>query len=95
LPGLLAVPEVYPIDVVAVALDEEWDDVERFLRDHDLSNIFLAGTPDLGDTMDVRTLPVTYLVEPGGNLRWRFDGARDWTNARFVRALGRFASGPG
>lgn len=37
LPGLLAVPSQHDVDVVAVALDKSWDQVERFLGDMSVS----------------------------------------------------------
>lgn len=85
LPALLALPEAHPVDVVAVALDRDWADVERFLEGRDSSRVFLAGSAEIERALNVRTLPVTYLVEPGGKLRLRFDGARDWADLRFLR----------
>jgi thiol-disulfide isomerase/thioredoxin len=86
LPGLLALPETHPVQVVAVALDREWADVERFLEGHDLSNVYRADAAEVEAALNVRSLPVTYLVESSGQLRLRFDGSRDWTDARFLRA---------
>ncbi len=86
LPGLLAVPSQYEVDVVAIALDPSWHDVDRFLGNRNASNIVLAGSEDVGRALGVRTLPVTFLVQADGRLTLRFDGARDWTDEAFVRA---------
>ncbi|MBK8009769.1 MAG: hypothetical protein IPK13_00310 [Deltaproteobacteria bacterium] len=48
-------------------------------------NIVLAGNEDVERALGVRTLPVTFLVQAGGRLTLRFDGARDWTDEAFVR----------
>jgi thiol-disulfide isomerase/thioredoxin len=85
LPGLLAVPSQHDLDVVAVALDRSWNDVDRFLGDMNAPNIVLAGSEDVERALGVRTLPVTFLVEADGRLTLRFDGARDWTDEAFVR----------
>lgn len=84
LPGLLELPGEHPVDVVAVALDEEWTDVERFLSGQHYPNVFLGDSSEIESTFNVGSLPVTYLVAPGGQLRLRFDGARDWTDKRFL-----------
>lgn len=84
LPGLLAVPSQHDVDVIAVTLDQSWDDLDRFLGDMKASDIVLAGSEDVERALGVRTLPVTFLVEAGGRLTLRFDGARDWTDKAFV-----------
>jgi thiol-disulfide isomerase/thioredoxin len=86
LPGILALAEDYPVDVVAVALDEEWADVDRFFAGRSPSGVFLGDSGEVERELGIRTLPVTYLVEPGGEIRLRFDGARDWTDTDFTSA---------
>jgi len=86
LPGLLAVPSQHDVDVVAVALDRSWDDVDRFLGDMNASHVVLAGSEDVERALGARTLPVTFLVDADGRLTLRFDGARDWADEAFVRA---------
>ena len=85
LPGLLAVPNAHPVDILAVALDAEWADVETFLDGEDDSNVVLGDARRAETAFGVHTLPVTFLVEPGAHLRFRFQGARDWTDPDFVR----------
>ncbi len=90
LPGLLALPDKRPVDVLAVALDKEWADVDRFLDGRDSAGVLLADHAEVGRAFDVHTLPVTFLVGAGGKLRLRFDGARDWADPVFV---GRWIDG--
>lgn len=83
LPGLLAVPEKHPVDVVAIALDRDWSDVERFLGGRLPANVFIGDAAQVEATFGIRTLPVTYLLSPGGRLRLQFNGARDWSDRAF------------
>ena len=87
LPGLLALSESeeQPLNVMAVALDEEWASVDRFLSGRRASSVLLGNAAEIERALGVRTLPVTYLVGPRGQLRFRFDGARDWTDSAFLR----------
>ncbi|MCP4499033.1 MAG: TlpA family protein disulfide reductase [Deltaproteobacteria bacterium] len=84
LPGLLALRDEHSIDVVAIALDRDWADVEQFLSRRAPSRIFLGDAARIEAQFGVRSLPVTFFIEPGGHLRFRFDGARDWGNSSFV-----------
>ena len=84
LPSLLALPETHAVDVVAVALDREWAAVDRFLSGGDTLAVVLGDAEEAERTLGVRHLPVTFLVAPGGSVRLRFDGARDWAAPRFV-----------
>src|SRR5690606_32761620 len=80
LPGLLALPGEHPVEVVAIALDDDWADVERMLDRRSLSRVVLADSGEVDRALGIRTLPVTLLVLPSGRVRLRFDGARDWTD---------------
>ncbi len=84
LPALLALPDEHPLDVVAVALDEEWSAVERLVDRRRLSSVYLGDPLEIQAVLGARSLPVTYLLQPGGRLHLRFDGARDWTDSAFL-----------
>lgn len=85
LPGLLALPTEHAVDVVAIALDKSWVEVDRFLGGVDASNVFLADSEDVERALGVRNLPVTFLLQAEGRITLRFDGARDWTDEAFVK----------
>lgn len=87
LPGLLALPDEHSVDVMAVALDDDWADVERFLDGLPMSGVLLGEASEAERVLGVRTLPVTFLVQPNGRISLRFDGARDWTDVAFLQAL--------
>ncbi len=86
LPGLLQLGREHPVDVVAVALDEDWTKVHSFLRGRSAADVFLGNRREIEHRLGVRTLPVTFLVRPDGRSVYRFDGARDWTDSRYVRS---------
>jgi cytochrome c biogenesis protein CcmG, thiol:disulfide interchange protein DsbE len=88
LPGLLAIPEKHPMDVVAIALDRDWSEVERFLDGRPPATVFLGDSAEAEAAFGIRTLPVTYLIAPGGHLRLRFDGAREWGDSAFLKTWG-------
>lgn len=85
LPALLALPKERTVDVVAIALDKDWADVERFLDGQTGSHVFLGNGAEVERALGVRSLPVTFLLTPGeSRVALRFDGARDWANESFV-----------
>jgi thiol-disulfide isomerase/thioredoxin len=85
LPGLLGLPKEHPVDVMAVALDKDWAEVEGFLDGLKGSSVLLGEAADAERTLGVRSLPVSFLVRPNGRIAFRFDGARDWTDTVFLK----------
>ena len=83
LPGLLELADGGPLDVVTIALDRDWAEVERFLGRPPV-RMLLGDAAEVEARLGVRALPATFLVDAKGDLRLRFDGARDWRNTRFV-----------
>ena len=85
LPALLALPTEREVDVVAIALDQDWAAVERFTDGEAMSRVFLGDAAQVERALGVRGLPVTFLLMPGeSRIALRFDGARDWANESFV-----------
>ncbi len=85
LPGLLALPAAYAIEVAAIALDRDWRDIDRFLGGFGQPRVFAAGE-GAAEALGVTSLPVTFLLRDEGRTVLRFDGARDWTDEAFVEA---------
>lgn len=85
LPGLLALPTRYPIDVIAIALDKDWAEVDRLLNGRERSRVYLAEGAEVERLLGVRDLPVTLLLGLDGRVSLRFDGPRDWANRQFIR----------
>lgn len=87
LPALLSLPSERSVDVVAIALDEDWGDVERFLGGRDARYVVLGNSSEVERILGLTHLPVTFLLRPGGSRAIaRFDGARDWSDEPFVTA---------
>lgn len=87
LPSLLSLPSNRAVDVLAIALDEDWAEVERFLGGRDAPNVVLGNPSEVERVLGVTTLPVTLLLLAGeGTPVRRFDGARDWSDKLFVGA---------
>lgn len=80
LPSLLALPDQYPIDVVAISLNTSWGDVKKVVDDRLLFRVVLGDASEVERSLGVVELPVTFFVAPGGRIQWRIDGARDWTD---------------
>jgi len=81
LPGLLALSrELEPrgIDVIAVAVDDEWADIRRFFDGNVPPEVVVATDPAVHKRFGVSTLPDSYVVDRAGTLVERFHGERDW-----------------
>lgn len=87
LPGLLKLPTEHDVDVIAIALDQRFVDVDRFLDGLDGSRVFLGSGDEVERALGVSRLPATFLLEVDGRITLRVDGARDWTNPAFVRDI--------
>lgn len=75
LPALLAYAAEGDMPVLAVSLDPDWGAVRRFLGSDPPPSVVLAEGDDVEEALGVRSLPVTFVVDPAGRLRLRLDGA--------------------
>jgi thiol-disulfide isomerase/thioredoxin len=81
LPGLLALARDLRergIDLVAVAVDDDWTDIRAFFDGEVPPEIVVATDPEVHKRFGVSTLPDSYVVDRAGNLVERFHGERDW-----------------
>lgn len=90
LPGLLSLPERFEVDVMAIALDRDWTEVERFLGDLSTADVYLGDAREVQAALGVGNLPVTFLVQPSGLMTLRFEGAQDWANSNYVGSWSSF-----
>ena len=67
-----------------MALDPGWASVDEFLGGLDARAVVLGNHRAVEAALGVWSLPVTFLVEPGGHLSLRFDGPRSWSDQTFV-----------
>jgi thiol-disulfide isomerase/thioredoxin len=81
LPGLLAFARAahdHGLEVVAVAVDDDWREIQAFFAGAVPSNVVIAREASLHKRFGVSTLPDSYLVDRTGTLVERYHGARDW-----------------
>jgi peroxiredoxin len=74
--------------VVTVSVDPSWDAVSRLFPEGDQTLVLFdpqrhVVTERYGTSM----FPETYLIDADGNIRARFDGARDWSSRAVIEAL--------
>jgi thiol-disulfide isomerase/thioredoxin len=84
LPGLLALAGELRgrgVELVAVAVDDDWDAIRAFFDGTVPPAVVVTRDPDLHKRFGVSTLPDTYVVDRDGRLVERFHGARDWRTA--------------
>ena len=97
MPSLARLSRALPPDrfsVVAVNMGDRRDRVETFLGeiDHAGLPVLLDEKNALATQWYLRGLPVTYILDPSGDLRLGVFGARDWDNPEItdqIVALGR------
>lgn len=81
LPGLLAFGRdlrELGLEVVAIAVDDKWEDVQRFFGGSVPPEIVMATDKAVHKRFGVSTLPDSYLVDRTGKVVERYFGARDW-----------------
>lgn len=98
LPGLLALArELEPrgIDLVAVAVDDDWTDIRSFFDGNVPPEVVVATDTAVHKRFGVSTLPDSYVVDRAGKLVERFHGERDWrTSAAREHLLGFTKASP-
>lgn len=94
LPGLLALGRQLHgrgVDVVAVAVDDDWESIRAFFDGAIPPEIVMMRDDGAHKAWGVSTLPDSYLVSRDGELEERFHGARDWRDGAAREHLERFA----
>ncbi len=80
------------IEVLAVSADEGWDPVEKFFGARVPGyRVALDQDAAVRDVWGTNKFPETYFIDPGGALRFKLIGARDWTSPEalaFLEQLG-------
>jgi thiol-disulfide isomerase/thioredoxin len=85
LPGLLALARELSatggFQLVAVAVDDDWDAIRRFFTGSIPRAIVRPDAADVHLRFGATMLPDTYLVDAQGKVVVRYAGARDWNTA--------------
>ena len=81
------------IAVIGVSIDRERAFTREFLNDIGIGfpNYWDGAKRLAGDILDARTLPLTVVIGPDGDVLLRYVGARDWSKATLVTALSDLA----
>ena len=76
--------------VIGVSIDDDRNLAEEFLLDYRIrfTNFHDRDQVLASRLLDIRTLPVTYIVKSDGTILARIDGARSWTPASLREWLG-------
>ncbi len=78
LPGLLALAKERELSIVAVSVDDSWEQIRTYFGGNVPSVIARPLSPGVHRLFGASTMPDTYLVDGNGRLTQRYAGARDW-----------------
>ena len=81
LPGLLALAKERDLSLLAVSIDDTWEQVHTFFEGNVPDAIARPVTEGVHRRFGASTMPDTYLVDAAGRLTIRYAGARDWSSA--------------
>lgn len=91
LPTLLTEARRTPgVELVAISVDEQWEEVRRFFPDGIPPEVVKARDRDAHHRYGSRTLPDSYVVSADGRLVERVTGARAWSQPaarQYLRSL--------
>jgi peroxiredoxin len=79
------------VDVVAISADEGWDAVRTVLSPTSkVIHLFDPERAVLTDLYGTKLFPETWIVDRDGVVRFRYDGAFDWSNPVVLSMIERF-----
>jgi hypothetical protein len=83
-----------PIELVAVSVDEDWKQVNRFFGDT-RPTFTVVWDRDKATSLrfGTRKFPETYLIDPEGKIAAKFTGPRDWYNQATVQYFDEVLAG--
>ena len=82
-----------PFDVLAVNYGESRPKIESFLRKEKLDlRVLLDPDEKAADAWGAKGLPMSFLVDANGKIRYWVFGERDWTDADSMKAVDRLVS---
>lgn len=95
MPSLVTLAEILKqrkdIELVAISTDKDWATAGTiFPPNSRLKVLFDPERKVTKDKYGTRLYPETWVIDPGGVVRLRVDGARDWGSALSLEAIERF-----
>jgi cytochrome c biogenesis protein CcmG/thiol:disulfide interchange protein DsbE len=78
------------VTVLAVSVDVDRDNYQRFLRDHDVNLLSVRDADQKSNALyGTFKFPETYVIDRNGIVRRKFIGAVDWTQPDVIDYLGK------
>jgi cytochrome c biogenesis protein CcmG/thiol:disulfide interchange protein DsbE len=78
------------ITVLAVSVDLDRSNYQRFLRDHNVNLLAVRDSDQKANALyGTFKFPETYVIDRGGVVRRKFIGAVDWTEPDVLEYLGK------
>ncbi|MBI2980830.1 MAG: TlpA family protein disulfide reductase [Deltaproteobacteria bacterium] len=75
-------------DIVAVAVDENWASIRRFLEGSPLTlTLLLDQKGEVAEAYGISHLPVSYLIDREGIVIKKYDGPRTWDSPKIVTEI--------
>ena len=69
------------VEVVAVSTDRNWDEVETIIaRNTRITSLLDADREVVNGRFGTRLFPETWIIDADGVIRFRYDGALDWSD---------------
>jgi peroxiredoxin len=69
------------VEVVAVSTDRSWDEVETIIPAHSrITSLLDSDRSVVSGMFGTRLFPETWIIDADGVVRFRFDGALDWSD---------------
>jgi cytochrome c biogenesis protein CcmG, thiol:disulfide interchange protein DsbE len=78
------------VTVLAVSVDVDQDNYQRFLKDHNVSLLSVRDADQKSNALyGTFKFPETYVIDRNGIVRRKFIGAVDWTQPDVIEYLGK------
>ncbi|MFZ0948800.1 MAG: TlpA disulfide reductase family protein [Candidatus Sulfotelmatobacter sp.] len=78
------------VTVLAVSVDVDQDNYQRFLRDHNVNLLSVRDADQKSNALyGTFKFPETYVIDRGGIVRRKFIGPVDWTEPDVIEYLGK------
>ena len=75
------------IRMLAVSVDDEWDQIRRFFAKGSDIGVLLDKSHDVPKTFGTEKYPETFLVDAAGRIRYYFINKRDWGRPEAIACL--------
>ncbi len=78
------------VTVLAVSVDVDQDNYQRFLKDHNVNLLSVRDADQKSNALyGTFKFPETYVIDRNGVMRRKFIGAVDWTEPDVIEYLGK------